>query len=112
MVNSIEKILIIIFSPVFFIHEIWHYIPAKLLGVKSELHLTYIDFETEIPEWQDRIILLTPSVFGFTIWLVWTGFAYYRGSYLMILDALFVNIVWQLGCLGDYRLLLSRNGGV
>ncbi|RPJ58491.1 MAG: hypothetical protein EHM12_07770 [Dehalococcoidia bacterium] len=52
--------------------------------------------------WRSVMITLAPAIAGFAvqIFLTWTSF---RVGFYQAVGELLLNVIWQMGCVGDYR---------
>ena len=60
-----------------YVHEIFHYAAARLMGVRAELHKTYVICDVHISNTKRNIITLAP-LFVFTLTFIAVLFAWHN----------------------------------
>jgi len=89
------------------VHEIWHYLAARALGVRAELHPTHVRIWTKNP-WKSITVTLAPIVVGFLLWLIFVVMSLNAQSRGMLFLSFVFLILWQIGCIYDYRNLWRK----
>ena len=94
-------------------HEIFHYLTAKLLNCKVELHSHYTTLYGNNPLWKVLLIWLAPSLAGLLIFGCWSLYYWYTGNFLLAIGTLLAGMAWQDSCRQDFAdcfELLAGNG--
>ena len=86
-----------------YLHEFWHYLPARLFGAKTELHPDGLVFEGEMTGVQYLVIILTPAWIGI-LGLAFTVSAWpLLGGHLSPYAHLIFWCGWLLSCWNDLQ---------
>lgn len=91
--------------PYITVHELCHYIPARLLGMRPSLHLRhcYISLEEHhYPDTHILLVTLAPALLGLSTFLAAAMLAIVTGTWFLLFLDLAFHIMWWLMCLSDF----------
>lgn len=78
-----------------YMHEIFHYLPAKIFDLDPEMHPTSTTFALEkANDWQIMIITLMPAYIG-SIWLL-------IAFYFQYMELWIISVFWMAACWFDF----------
>jgi len=90
-----------------YLHEVFHYIPARMFGIWAELHKTYVLHDSDIPSWKHIVITLCPafvdSILVVLCVLGWVKNAKTPADHRIWAGWFLISVSWLGTCLGDFR---------
>lgn len=100
MIDKFERLL----APVGLIHEIWHYLAAKLFGFEARLGFTEVVIVRHgDPDWRHYIVALAPAFVGLVVFSLIISICLLLGLHWPAIGFVFVGLGWQWGCEYDWR---------
>lgn len=91
--------------PYIIVHELCHYVPARLLGMRASLHLRHCHISLEgrhYPDTHVLLVTLAPALLGLSTFLSIAVLALVTGTWFLLFLDLAFHIMWWLMCLSDF----------
>jgi hypothetical protein len=91
--------------PYIIVHELCHYVPARLLGMRPELHLRHCHITLggrHYPDTHIPLVTLAPALLGLSTFLAAAVLAIATKVWFLLLFDLVFHMMWWSMCLRDF----------